>query len=353
MKNLWEKAVVLALEPFIAHDSIIIDCGANIGGVSQSLADGLGTDGLIISIEPNNKLKPQIQEHLSQSECKFFVISKAAWNESGNWLPLYVDQSHYSTGSSLLRSTVSDEKILVETIALDDIPEAHSDKLAVIKIDVEGAETSVLFGATKIISAYKPVICLEISSENLDALDFLTSLDYQFFLANSYEQYNSAKFHLEVGVWNIVAVPSSLELKVVHKSIGVNALERTFELNPGRYVFQISLDDTLNCYNSIGLIESSTGKWAINYEIEMKHLKHFTNSTLPISTSSKETYTVRQGMECGHDHVKSIELSEVSISIQGKPIVTQKSSLRFTGKIKTKLLKRAQNFLRKKISQNE
>lgn len=34
MKNLWERAVILACAPFLQEDSIVVDVGANIGGVS-------------------------------------------------------------------------------------------------------------------------------------------------------------------------------------------------------------------------------------------------------------------------------------------------------------------------------
>jgi len=317
MQNLWERAVVLSLEPFINPDSIILDCGANIGGVSQSLKHWLDKDGLIISVEPNSMLLPEIHKHLSEGNGRYLVISKAAHDKSGLFLDFYVENSYYATGSSLLRRDADSRKIVVETVALDDILEADSRNLSVIKIDTEGAELQVLKGAYKLIGKYKPVICFEVTSNDFGPIEFLTSFGYEFYFANSFEKFDAQKFVSDYGVWNILAVPTNLDFKIERNIESHNSENLEFLLSEGRYVFKVLLDADSNCLNSIGLKNAVSKEWLINFETKMIHLKHFTNSTLPVEIFEPTKVLVLLGKNCGHNHILSVSLEKISISVNG------------------------------------
>ncbi|MDA2912108.1 FkbM family methyltransferase, partial [Nitrospiraceae bacterium AH_259_D15_M11_P09] len=71
--------------------------------------------------------------------------------------------------------------IRVESIRLDDYVRNGEFKPDVIKIDVEGAEVSVLTGAKYVLEAYKPVCLVSTHGANLldDCREYLNSIGYK------------------------------------------------------------------------------------------------------------------------------------------------------------------------------
>lgn len=128
-------------------DSLAIDCGANVGDVTRLLAR---TGARVIAIEPNPVAFARLQRRASRwrrVEC----VEAAASTKDG-FAPLFLheladrDPLGASTGSSLLpekRNVDPNSAIRVRTIDLDAFIAAHA-PVAVLKMDVEGAEVDIL-----------------------------------------------------------------------------------------------------------------------------------------------------------------------------------------------------------------
>lgn len=159
-----------------------VDIGAHIGKYTIKL--GRQPADFVIALEPDRKnfalLKKNIEiNNLSNILC----INKAAFFQKTK-RPLYI--SSIGDGShSLFKQPDQVESEIVETDTLDNIfaELKYTGKVDLIKIDAEGSEVEVIYGATETISKNKPDLIIEIWKNNPQNLikieEILSKLDYQ------------------------------------------------------------------------------------------------------------------------------------------------------------------------------
>ena len=127
--------------------SIVIDCGANIGNVSDFF---LNKGAIVHAFEPNSDLHCVLEKRFNGND-RFFLNKKGVWHEDDH-LKFYFHKSRkygaklWSEGSSLIREkpNVSESDYeTIEVIRLSDYLSQFSE-ITLIKIDIEGAEFTVL-----------------------------------------------------------------------------------------------------------------------------------------------------------------------------------------------------------------
>jgi FkbM family methyltransferase len=164
---------------------IVCDIGANKGSFVLWLSRWCG-GGRVIAFEP----QPLFAARLA-AVCRALkldnvtVEAKAVYSHSGAQ-DLFVPSGH-SPGASLTQKTVeatSFTTLSVPVVALDDYF-AESDKVALLKIDVEGAELGVLQGAERILRRHAPLLVFECENRHLapghvgDVFAWLETLGYR------------------------------------------------------------------------------------------------------------------------------------------------------------------------------
>jgi FkbM family methyltransferase len=164
---------------------IVCDIGANKGSFIYWLSRWV-RDGRVVAFEP----QPQFARDLANI-CRVIklrnvkVEAKAVYSHSGVE-DLFVPAGH-SPGASLTQKAVEAESftiLSVPVVALDDYFDA-SDKVALLKIDVEGAELGVLKGAERILRQHAPLLVFECENRHLapghvgDVFSYLESLGYR------------------------------------------------------------------------------------------------------------------------------------------------------------------------------
>ena len=147
---------------FVKPGDQVIDVGSNIGYWLLLAASKIGTSGRILGFEPVPAvfeiLKRNIQ-HAGYSNVELYpwAIGSKAGNAEfyqskiPNWGSLIQDNRLLPTGS-----------YQVSVKKLDDILDDHpSLRPTILRMDVEGAELMVLEGARRIVSRFKPSLCVE------------------------------------------------------------------------------------------------------------------------------------------------------------------------------------------------
>ena len=76
---------------------------------------------------------------------------------------------------------LNNNNVFYSIMSLDSIGHLFTDKISVVKIDVEGYEHSVLSGAKATLEKHKPVIIVEIGVDNLEKVNKLLN-EYNYFL---------------------------------------------------------------------------------------------------------------------------------------------------------------------------
>lgn len=124
-----------------------LDIGAGIGVFSLRAARQLATRGQVVSMEPHPQLCRALRSAASDNKLSnITVLQAAAWSEPGTVLL----NEHVFGGSFIDHSIVfrtGGNAIPVSAMTVDSvIEEKNMNRMALIKIDAEGAETKILAG---------------------------------------------------------------------------------------------------------------------------------------------------------------------------------------------------------------
>lgn len=125
---------------------LIIDCGANIG-LATIYFKWLYPESEIHAFEPDLDTFNKLKQNIELNDYKDVYLYNAAVSDFNGKLNFYIDKSR---PGSLVMSTIYDrlpkDKIEVESISLSDFIEnkLKNKKIDLLKMDIEGAEHSVL-----------------------------------------------------------------------------------------------------------------------------------------------------------------------------------------------------------------
>jgi FkbM family methyltransferase len=170
---------------------VIWDVGANLGLFTFAAAALAGPSGYVIAIEPDLWLAQLLQrsaEHIRTRAVARVNVLSAAVSDSIRVAHLSI-AGRSRAANHLVESVGSTQsgghRALQSTLAVSlDFLLEHFPHPSVLKIDVEGAEVSVLKGAARLLRTVRPVIWCEVDPDNSlpVAQQFLES-GYQIFAA--------------------------------------------------------------------------------------------------------------------------------------------------------------------------
>jgi len=168
----------------IEPGDVAIDIGANWGLHTLYLSRLVGPDGLVIALEPFAPAFAELEWHVRANNCtNVKAIPEAISDASGQGL--FAPGESACTGS-LLECTPASlsqrDEITVSIRELDSVvEELRLEKLKLVKIDVEGAESRVLSGSKRTMELHRPyfVIDLHTPEQDLCVAGLLTSCGYR------------------------------------------------------------------------------------------------------------------------------------------------------------------------------
>ena len=203
LNGTYDAFLFRELEKINLEGKTILDIGAHIGYHSFYFSKIVGPQGHVYAFEPHPKnierfkmivgANPDIQSHLNLIEAALsdnsgtveFNLNEDV--ESGRSSGSFLETADTLWGKSayIQRGFI---KTAVKTLRLDDWFDSSRQKTKpdIIKIDVEGAEYSVLLGAKQILEKYHPLLLIEIHSPQnmLDVPLLLTTLGYKMRIIN-------------------------------------------------------------------------------------------------------------------------------------------------------------------------
>lgn len=184
----WET--INFVDTFLREGDVVVDVGANVGMFSYAALRRVGATGHIYCFEPMPGAARVIQGNVARNGATESVTLHrlAASNRAGTVaITADLDVSNHVVWTNA--ESISQESLLVETARLDEILPA-SRQLALVKIDVEGAELLALQGLeARLQQANPPVLVLEAHDHSLrklgasraDVLQLLHEARYQCF----------------------------------------------------------------------------------------------------------------------------------------------------------------------------
>nr|MBN1230031.1 FkbM family methyltransferase [Anaerolineae bacterium] len=177
-----------ALESFLRPGDVFIDIGANKGDFSLLAARLVGQNGQVLAFEPEPTNCHWVQKSITLNGYTNIALYTIALSDKADMATLYIGEK--SGWHTLIPGQRHRDKgtISVKTRTLDDCLREQGvlDSVNVIKIDVEGAEMSVLQGASETLARNRDLIVLldihpqlGVSPEAVCA--FLRERDFQLF----------------------------------------------------------------------------------------------------------------------------------------------------------------------------
>jgi FkbM family methyltransferase len=135
----------------------------------------------VFAFEPNPYLFSALQKNLNLNRIKNSKLEQYALDKEPGSAYLYLNHDVFTSIGSLIQTSSTDKKILVKKTTLDQYCKTNSiDYIDLMKIDVEGFETSVIQGGLSIIEKSHPIILMEaLSKESLEKqFELLSTLGY-------------------------------------------------------------------------------------------------------------------------------------------------------------------------------
>ena len=157
--GIYEEPFLNFLRRTLVPGDVFFDLGANIGYISAVVSGLVKGSGRVIAFEPSRICYDQIMRNNPELPANVQLRNAAIMHESGTF-PFMDTPRVISSGFSVLfherTASANDNVYEVETISLDDAAEqAGIDRIACIKIDIEGAEHIAIQGAKNLLSTQR------------------------------------------------------------------------------------------------------------------------------------------------------------------------------------------------------
>lgn len=160
------------LDGVLKPGMVFVDVGANDGYFTLFAAKRVGAAGRVVAVEPSSRERAHLRRNLERNSfTNVSVVPSALGVASGTAelkLAHGLHAGHNTLGGFAHDDvvTATTERVRIET--LDAVAKRLSlDRIDVMKIDVEGAEASVVKGALSCIQAWRPVMLMEINEKAL------------------------------------------------------------------------------------------------------------------------------------------------------------------------------------------
>ena len=160
------------MKSLLSEGDTFVDVGANFGTFSLLASRIVGASGIVIAVEPQERLAAMIEESLTLSEIQHCRVERVACGSASGERTLLVPaddsgRAGFFAGFSA-RPGHAKQSVTVKT--LDELIQRHGGSPpALIKIDVEGSEIDVLDGAESTIRQFMPAILVELNRWSAEA----------------------------------------------------------------------------------------------------------------------------------------------------------------------------------------
>jgi FkbM family methyltransferase len=190
------------IRQYVAVGDTVYDIGANIGYVSLSLAKSVGPTGQVIAFEPIPKNVEYLREGIEINHLTNVQLLEFAASDQFGEAVIRITENLSTASLVWHRNNPSATQLNIRTVQIDQLVESGSlGYPRFVKIDVEGAEGSVLKGMRRTIAAAKTVLFIECSEAGRETTwPLLRGLEYECQPAitrkqiDSFDEYRNSDF---------------------------------------------------------------------------------------------------------------------------------------------------------------
>jgi FkbM family methyltransferase len=157
-----------AMRSLLKPGDVVIDGGANIGIYTILAAAAVGPKGRVIACEPSPGTIAMLRENVRLNDFRWVDVQECALAaEPGRrQFHAFTPGSGYSSFAPADQGSGTQVEVAVTT--LDDLAEPLLARIALVKLDTEGAELLALQGARRLLGEARPDFIVELEPEHLE-----------------------------------------------------------------------------------------------------------------------------------------------------------------------------------------
>jgi FkbM family methyltransferase len=156
-----------AFESLVREGDTVIDIGANWGMHTIFLSRRVGATGRVIAVEPEARALNELVWHLDANKCDNVKVYRCAVGDRIGMGSFVATESAYT--SHLAAGEADSGGIPVQITTIDSLVfDERIQQLRLVKIDVEGAEASVLAGSAKTLREARPFFIIDLHTPKQD-----------------------------------------------------------------------------------------------------------------------------------------------------------------------------------------
>lgn len=205
--NYYEPEVVEIMKMVLKPGDIFIDVGASIGYLSAVGAGFIGKDGQVHSFEPVPQYFQQLKNMAENNPDYKIIVNQCALGEKEEIANIDLTNLSNIGWNTMVQDRMKDEirkeTLKVPVYRLDAyIKQKEISRISLIKIDVEGFESSVLKGLSNYFqnTNYRPVIICEIVKSAYPALKYTLTQLIEYMKKYNYSTYSIVNFNKKINI---------------------------------------------------------------------------------------------------------------------------------------------------------
>lgn len=159
----FETAEIRTAIKCSAQGTTAFDVGANVGIFSVALAGAVGPNGRVVAVEPDGAMVRRLRGNLALNSIANVKIVEAAATDREEMVELHLaDDPAYNSLLAVEGRHVEAGTTWVPSVRLDQVwSDLGRPNVSFVKVDVEGAELSVIRGGATMITAGRPALLIE------------------------------------------------------------------------------------------------------------------------------------------------------------------------------------------------
>jgi FkbM family methyltransferase len=182
----YESETSRLVQRLLSPGQTMIDVGANIGYFTVVGARAVGPKGHVVAFEPVAAVREQLLRNVRLNHLANVTVREEALSARSGATVFFTPE--HDTGMATLRPLPTSAQVNVVQARLDDLWDS-AQPIALIKIDVEGAEMAALEGMSECLYRHSPDLIVEVTDGYLRALGSSAALLAQFLTDRGYSMY--------------------------------------------------------------------------------------------------------------------------------------------------------------------
>ena len=162
----WEPPTSLLARRLLRPGDTVLDIGANVGYFSLLAADAVGPAGRVFAFEPIPTTRASLEHNVALNHAGHIEVRDTAVSDETRPTTIYAGPPEHSGIASLRDFAGAGHAVDIQCTRLDDTLDRWP-RIALIKLDVEGAEHLALRGMAGLLARDLPDLVIEVTHDAL------------------------------------------------------------------------------------------------------------------------------------------------------------------------------------------